>query len=193
MSKEKICKECQSLYSTRGYTCQPCYQRQYHLKNKERVKERKQKYYLLNKAEIDIKSKDYSVKNKTKVLSKNRVHYQKNKKHILAYQKKIRNTPKRKYSQAIKSAKNRGLCWSIDYTDYIKIIAKPCHYCNQTLEHFGGSSLDRINNGKDYELTNVLPCCGPCNNIRNNFLSVKEMEVAMAAVVKLRKGEQNGT
>ena len=75
------------------------------------------------------------------------------------------------------------------FEQYEAIISQPCHYCYCSLYNFGGSSLDRIDNLVGYVLTNVLPCCGICNNIRNNFLSVKEMEVAMAAVVEFRKGE----
>lgn len=187
----KICNKCLEEFNTRGFKCQPCYQKEYYETNKNKIKEKKIKYYQANKDKIDLKSSQYVKQNKQKVKDKNKKHYLNNKEIILKYQKQIRNTPKRKYSQGIKSAKDRNLLWDISFIDYSLIIAQTCHYCDCSLEKYGGSSLDRIDNSLGYTVANVLPCCGTCNNIRNNFLSVKEMEVAMAAVVKLRKGELN--
>lgn len=148
---------------------------------------RKAEYYQQNKSSIDNRCKQYTSLNKEKVLQKNRKHYKENKEEILRYQKSIRHTPKRKYGQARKSAKERNLEWTITFEEYISLISNPCHYCNSPLKEFGGSSLDRIDNAIGYILTNVLPCCGTCNNIRNKFLTVKEMEVAMQAIIKFRK------
>ena len=189
MRKEKICLICKEEYSNRGTKCTPCYQAEYHKINKEQISVKKRKYYESNKDLILERRKEYDSKNRDKKNTQSRKHYQLNKKSILKYQKTIRNTPKRKYSQGVKSAKDRNLLWTIDFVDYVQIITQPCHYCKTSLEKWGGSSLDRVDNSLGYMLINVLPCCGTCNNIRNNFLSVKEMEVAMAAVVEFRKGE----
>lgn len=189
MRKEKICPVCLQEYFNRGSKCTPCWNKEYYILNKDKIRLKKQEYYRLNKDNIDAKCQLYTDKNKDKVKAKNRKHYHKNKDVILSYQKSIRHTPKRKYGQAVKSARDRNLIWDIDFTSYVEIISNPCHYCGDSLEKFGGSSLDRMNNLVGYTLTNVLPCCGSCNNIRNNFLTVKEMEVAMTAVVQFRKGD----
>jgi len=50
-----------------------------------------------------------------------------------------------------------------------------------------GKCLDRIDNSKKYTNINVIPCCGTCNKIKNNFLSVIEMKIAMSAILNYRK------
>jgi hypothetical protein len=63
---------------------------------------------------------------------------------------------------------------------------QPCHYCGGMLLDETGCGLDRRNNSIGYTIENVLPCCGVCNQIRNVHLTVKEMEVAMGAVLMYR-------
>lgn len=60
-----------------------------------------------------------------------------------------------------------------------------CIYCGAKIRGIG-SGLDRIDNKLDYTVDNVNPCCGTCNDIRGDNLSVEEMKVAMTAVLKLR-------
>ena len=184
----KMCSICGEDCGPKSVLCRVCYHKQHYEKNKGRARLRKQAYYKANKAVIDARCNRYVQANKQKVKAKNRAHYRNNREDILKYHKEIRNTPKCKYGQAIKSAKERNLSWNIDFQSYCDIIKNPCHYCQTRLHSYGGSSLDRRDNLVGYELTNVLPCCGPCNNMRNNFLSVEEMEVAMKAVVEYRNG-----
>jgi hypothetical protein len=62
-----------------------------------------------------------------------------------------------------------------------------CFYCNKTLQDETGCSLDRIDNNVGYTITNVVPCCGNCNKMRNNILSHEEMKIAMTAVLNYRR------
>jgi hypothetical protein len=73
-------------------------------------------------------------------------------------------------------------------TEYCEIFADdpPCVYCGSLIRGIG-SGLDRINNSKGYIIDNVNPCCGTCNDIRGDNLTVEEMKVAMRAVLDYRK------
>jgi hypothetical protein len=193
MSKEKICTKCGRLFFSSGLLCIPCYQKNYYESNREKIRKKKAIYYENNKERIDEKSREYNILNKEKVKLKNRVHYNNNKSTILAYQKSIRHTPIGRFKQGKQSAKERNLKWTLSFDEYKLLISKVCHYCKQSLEGFCGTSLDRIDNSMGYIASNVLPCCGKCNNIRNNFLTVEEMEVAMEAIVKYRKEHSNET
>jgi hypothetical protein len=187
----RLCPNCNKTYNNRGSLCAPCYQRKYYKTNKLKIKEQKAIYYQVNKDNIDQKSKEYRNINTEKVKLKNRQHYHKNKNNILKYQKDISKSPKRKFQQGVKAAMDRQIEWLLCFEEYAQLIEQPCHYCKTSLETWGGTSLDRINNDLGYIITNVLPCCGTCNNIRNKFLTVKEMEVAMNAILEYRKSLDN--
>lgn len=183
----RLCPNCNKQYNNRGRLCTPCYQQQYYEANKNKIRRRKQEYYKLNKDAIDKKSKEYAALNQEKVKAKNRRHYRENKGEILQYQKSIRTTANRKFKKGVKAANERNIQWNLTIEQYETIISKPCHYCKTSLKTWGGVSLDRINNSVGYEESNVLPCCGTCNNIRNRFLTVEEMEIAMKAVLEYRE------
>ena len=194
-----MCPKCKQEFNKSGKLCTPCYQKSYYEQNTERIRLRKVKYYENkdNKEKRIKQQRKWTELNKERKSLSNKVYYTNNKTNILSYQKKIRNTPKRKFSQGKKSALERDLEWKLTFDEYKDIICNSCHYCKTSLEGWGGMSLDRINNSAGYILTNVLPCCGTCNNMRNDFLTVEEMEVAMAAVLKLREkktkqGETSG-
>lgn len=79
--------------------------------------------------------------------------------------------------------------FNIAFKTYLKLINSPCVYCGCSIYHSSGSGLDRINNNLGYTTKNVLPCCGTCNGIRSNKLTVDEMKIAMAAVVRFRNSK----
>jgi hypothetical protein len=85
------------------------------------------------------------------------------------------------------TAKEDGREWSLNFAEYVMEISSGCFYCGADLLTIGGVSLDRIDNSKGYTLDNVLPCCGNCNMIRGNKLTVEEMQHAMIAVLTVRK------
>jgi hypothetical protein len=100
-----------------------------------------------------------------------------------------------RFSYAKSRALKKGKGWLIPFEEYKKLVEQPCHYCSNKLapEKASGVGLDRIDNSKGYELTNVLPCCGICNSIRNDYLSVQETEVAVRAIVLFRSEELKRT
>jgi hypothetical protein len=93
----------------------------------------------------------------------------------------------RRYQKGKVSAKDRNKAWAITFEEYVEIVSRVCHYCGAGLSRAAGHCLDRIDNSADYTPDNVLPCCGDCNKMRNNILTVKEMEEAMRVVLALRK------
>lgn len=94
-------------------------------------------------------------------------------------------------SKAKNKGKSRGYSWSIGFEDYSILMMKGCHYCSSDLLTETGIGLDRIDNSLGYTLANVLPCCGDCNKIKQDKLTVEEMEVAMSAIIKYRKNLAN--
>lgn len=90
---------------------------------------------------------------------------------------------KARFSTAKSSARSRKLIFSLTIQEFDDITKLPCHYCGKINDEMG-IGLDRISNNKaiGYTPENVLSCCCVCNRIRGNNLTVKEMEVAMAAV-----------
>lgn len=75
----------------------------------------------------------------------------------------------------------RGLTCTITLIEYTKLIILPCYYCENPMPESMGTGLDRIDNDKGYHLDNVLTCCGDCNSLRMDKLTVDETKhVAMA-------------
>jgi hypothetical protein len=81
--------------------------------------------------------------------------------------------------------------WLLSFEEYINLINKSCYYCNNKLSEpvRRGIGLDRINNDIGYQINNVLVCCKICNSIRNNFLSVEEVKIAVQAIINYREGK----
>ena len=140
-------------------------------------------YYQKNKS----KWKKYYKMRRTTKLHEIRMYekkrYAENKDKILAYQK----TPKARFSFAKSHSKHYKKEWKITFDQYKKLLNQKCFYCNCSLLNMKGIGLDRINNAKGYIMGNVLPCCGDCNYIRQDLLTVEEMKVAMLAILKYRK------
>lgn len=61
-------------------------------------------------------------------------------------------------------AKRFGREVFINEAEYSALIAaKMCGYCGASLHEVGGYKLDRLDNSKDYELSNLICCCKDCN------------------------------
>ena len=106
------------------------------------------------------------------------------------YNQKRRSDPKQRFNISKSKAKQRDLCWNINLDQFTDLINKPCYYCGISLINFTNSSLDRINNDLGYLVDNVLPCCGDCNKIRQDKLTVDEMKVAMEAILNYRNSKR---
>lgn len=98
-------------------------------------------------------------------------------------------TPRALYTRSKASAKQRGKSFLLTLEEYKTIRQRPCYYCNDLLknEKNRGIGLDRLDNNRGYEIDNVVACCGSCNQIRSDQLSISEMKEVAKLLVSLRK------
>lgn len=159
-------------------------------------------------------NKDQYRKNRDDLIARGKARYQKNRDKILAnskaryhanvdvsrakqntYKKDWTNDnpgyylkPKYRFSRAKYYAKERELNFTLTRSAYEALIQVPCTYCSgffpPTTSNIG---LDRIDNAKGYEPSNVLPCCGTCNQTRNQHWSVEETKAMIQLGIKIRK------
>lgn len=98
-----------------------------------------------------------------------------------------------KYKQ---QAKRRGILFSLNLEDFLKITSTKCFYCNSTPYTFLGkrredslygyykyNGIDRVDNEKDYSLENSVPCCTICNRMKGTFTQ----EIFLKQVRKIHK------
>lgn len=78
------------------------------------------------------------------------------------------------YNQTRCSANDRGISFSLSFSNLMAITSKPCTYCGiENSKEVGSKSLrtgtymcngvDRIDSSKGYVLGNCVPCCTECN------------------------------
>lgn len=100
--------------------------------------------------------------------------------------KKYYSTPKGRFNNARSTATNKNKTWNLTLIEYENFIKNPCFYCGGKLTPFG-SGLDREDNSVGYEIRNVIPCCGFCNRLRGDLISVAEMMVLVDTLKDIRK------
>lgn len=96
-------------------------------------------------------------------------HYQTNKDAIVKREAEWRKrtnydrTPVKKFYSYKGDATRRGYSFELTKEEFVSFEGKPCDYCGDILSMIG---LDRIDNSIGYSLTNVVPCCWPCNEAK---------------------------
>lgn len=91
------------------------------------------------------------------------------------YSYKASRTPGARFQLGKAGAKKRGISWELTLEQYrVLILQNKCHYCDSNLSETG-CGLDRTNNNLGYILSNVVPCCGRCNDMKGQFLTYDEM------------------
>lgn len=98
----------------------------------------------------------------------------------------LNRTPKARLRLARGCAKRQGLEWNISLEQFEELISMKCFYCENPHLAFTGRGLDRKDNLKGYTMDNVLPCCGSCNIIRGDLLTVEETMVVTQALKAFR-------
>lgn len=79
-----------------------------------------------------------------------------------------------------KSAIKRGLDFALNRQHFKMLIFNPCHYCGKLRGNRisrrtvnGGkvcyNGLDRLDPGTGYHISNVVPCCGQCNDAKGTM------------------------
>jgi hypothetical protein len=100
-------------------------------------------------------------------------------------------SPHAMYSLYKKSSKKRGLEFSVEKQDFIQMLSQPCRYCGAEASEnpSNRNGLDRVDNEIGYAVTNLVPCCFRCNQMKGKlcveaFLSHIERIYAHAAQKK---------
>ena len=101
------------------------------------------------------------------------------------------------YNLYVQRCRKRNIALSLSKDELIKIVQNPCHYCGldysinkkQKYGEFKCNGLDRIDNNKGYEESNILPCCQYCNAIRMDVLTVEETSRVIVFLKKIRNTE----
>lgn len=85
--------------------------------------------------------------------------------------KKCQNESKEsRYNLYRKNATRRNIKFNLSKNDFYDITSKPCYYCggysNKDINNKLYNGVDRIDSSKDYDLSNVIPCCDICNKMK---------------------------
>lgn len=162
---------------------------------KERQQTKSRYYYEKNRTKIISRVRDYYLKHteKVKLYQKNRPKSEEFRQNNRIKSKQYHRTLTGKFTnikhqnRSSRSKRRRELIVNLSLEDYDKLLQNGCFYCKKDLFLESGGSLDRINNDLGYFKENVLPCCGDCNKLRGNRLTVEETQVAVNAILEYRK------
>lgn len=98
-----------------------------------------------------------------------------------------------RFKTARSAAKARSKPFELTEVEYLELVNKPCHYCQDQLKKEvsnQGVGLDRLDNSQGYISGNVVQCCRTCNTIRGDNLTPEEAMIAIQAVIKYRADRQ---
>lgn len=93
------------------------------------------------------------------------------------------------------TCRRNGRKFCLTFEEFYSLIVQPCHYCGsppsnkaryeksygQAVLYYSG--LDRKDNGRDYHMDNLVPCCIKCNGIKSDHLTYEEMMVVASALM----------
>lgn len=121
--------------------------------------------------------------NKIKAISRRKSWSAANKGRAAERQRQYFLRPEKRFDRYMTDAARRGYRFELTLGQFVEITAKGCAYCGETGPKTG---LDRVDTNGNYEISNVVGCCWPCNKIKCDLLNFEEMRAAMAAVLKIR-------
>jgi hypothetical protein len=86
----------------------------------------------------------------------------------LRYQvnKKIRTSPKGKYSSYRFAAIRRNKKFDLSEHQFLELLEDPCFYCGEFEKTRG---IDRFDNSIDYLIENCVACCSYCNQMKHAY------------------------
>ena len=82
--------------------------------------------------------------------------------------------------QRIRSAKQRGIVWSLPASNVPTILSELCTYCGGD-----GGTLNRFDSTRGYEPGNVVPCCVTCNTWKGSLSVVDFTRHAQRILIRL--------
>lgn len=93
--------------------------------------------------------------------------------------------PRSRFVDAQRTARSRGLDWSISFDAFVQHLGETCLYCGGALPEVG-HGYDRVDNDHGYHPNNVVPCCTTCNMLRSTRLSHLEMLRLSPVLITIR-------
>ena len=103
-----------------------------------------------------------------------------------------KKSPQAMYKLYKKSAERRGIEFNIQVGDFVVLLKQDCVYCGGTPpQDSGRNGLDRIDNTQGYLLTNIVPCCIKCNQMKGK-LSRQDFYEHIGKVLKHLKEQRHG-
>ena len=97
---------------------------------------------------------------------RDRERYRKDPQKKMEYVKGWHLTPFGKYARYRRRAKELGVAFELSYDEFYLFWQRPCSYCGSEIRTVG---LDRMNNLKGYELSNITSCCPTCNYMKKRM------------------------
>lgn len=181
--------------------------RERHNENKEEINSQRRKKRQENLEFVRKYEKEYRDNHREELILRNREWAQEHREERKAYRKEhydpeaahedyLRNkeiiyawnaTIEGKFSGLRGVARRKKLPCDLTIELYKIIIEQGCIYCGAALIGTRGISLDKINFDGGYTIDNVLPCCRPCNFVRNRLHTVEETKIMIHARDIVRK------
>ena len=117
--------------------------------------------------------------------------HKKHAKRIKAYFEMTQMFPNLIYARKKANAKQENISFTISKEDFFQWYANQtliCHYCGLSQDDFSRTgdgfiihkkniSVDRVDNSKGYDLSNIVLSCNRCNSIKGDFFSYEEMKI----------------
>ena len=191
----EICKECTKLYNASYYQNNKNKLKQNAKKYRDSHSEELKSYFktLRNNNRNELKERDheYYLKNKDSIQKRTTNYRKSNPEKSKQYSAKGRRLLTSRFSRAQKQAERRNIIFNLTLEEYLNAISNPCYYCDNKIGKPVQTStgLDRLNNSKGYELSNIVSCCWSCNRIKHNVLTPTEAKAAIQLVVLLRENQ----
>jgi hypothetical protein len=154
-------KYCKAIIQKTGKQCtfKQCNENEYCKKHQtyKKIKDLENQGFRIcsNKNRGCLNILEYDDKSKCK-LCKNLANNTKNTSSKTLYEKQ--------YITYKSEAKRRNKSWCLTEQETITLFKQKCHYCDYLN---GINGIDRIDSLKNYEISNVVPCCTYCNIMKN--------------------------
>lgn len=144
------------------------YRKNYYQKNKERIIKDSKQWRKDNPEKFEEQKRKYQKSGRGKITNRKYRNSEKGKR----VSKKYFQKPEIKFNKYKQNARERNLVWSLTEKEFMSFWQKSCYYCGGKIKTIG---LDRIDNLRGYEMSNVIPCCEMCNRMKmayslNSFL-----------------------
>jgi len=158
------------------------YHKQYYETNKENTINRVKEWRKNNKEEYNKYHRTYRKKKREKIKEYQKQYRETHKEEINKKQREWGKKNTHRYSKLVYNSKKKNLPISLTKEEYDKLMKETtnCYYCNYLFEEgntnrHNSKSLDRIDNDKGYELSNVVVCCYLCNGVKSDYFTKEQM------------------